>query len=93
MNDIFHYLKFKDLSKDWEKFIFHWEKFVFHWQKRNLEHIGKSLYTAESLELGSALNNCIVYLIFYPSRQHVKWKQFKYKSAFNHDSMMNRKPT
>ena len=47
MNDIFHCLKFKDLSKNWEKYIFHWEKW-------NLEHFGKSLYTAESLELGTA---------------------------------------
>ena len=25
MNDILHHLKFKNLSKNWEKHVFHWE--------------------------------------------------------------------
>ena len=37
---------------------------------------------------GKALNIYINYSIYYPSRQHVKWKHFKYKFTLNNDFMM-----
>ena len=48
------------------------EKYVFHWQKLNFEPIGNSAHKAGFLALGKALNIYIDYLMFYPSRQHVK---------------------
>ena len=66
MNGIIHYFKFKNLSKNWEIYVFHWEKW-------NFGHTGNSVYTAELLALGKALNIYINYLTFYPSRQHVKF--------------------
>ena len=65
-------------------------KFVFHCEKCNFEHIGKSVHTAEYLELIMVLNIYIQYLMFYTSRQLVKWKHFKYKFTFNNYFMMNK---
>ena len=70
------------------EFVEESEKYVFYWAKWNFEHIGNYVYTAELLALGSSLNNYIDYLMFYPSRQHMKWKHFKYKFRFNNDFMM-----
>ena len=47
-------------------------KHVFRWEKLNFEHIGNFLHTTEFLALGKAVNIYINYLMFYPSRQHVK---------------------
>ena len=49
MNEIIHYLKFKNLSKNWKKYVLHWEKC-------NFEHIGNSVHTTEFLALGKTLN-------------------------------------
>ena len=65
MNEIFHYLKFNSLSKNWEKYVFHWEKW-------NFEHIWNFAHTAEILALGQALNIYIEYLMIYSSIQHMK---------------------
>ena len=65
MNEIIHYLKFKNLSKNWEKYFLQWEIY-------NFEHIGNSVHTTEFLALGKALNIYIDCLMFYPGRQHVK---------------------
>ena len=83
MNDIIHYIKFKKLLKNWEKYVFYWEKW-------NFEHIGNSVHNAEFLALGKVLDIYIEYLMFYPSRRHVKWKYFKYKFTFNKDFMFNK---
>ena len=40
MNEIFNYLQFKNLSKNWEKYIFQWEKL-------NFEHLANSVHTTE----------------------------------------------
>ena len=64
-----------------------WEKYVFHWKKWNFEPIMNSAHTAELLALLKTLNENMDYLIYYPSRQHVKWKQFKCKFTFNNDVM------
>ena len=40
MNEVFRYLKFKNLSKNLEKYVFYWEK-------PNFEPIGNSVHTAE----------------------------------------------
>ena len=56
------------------------EKYVFCWEKLNFEHIGNFKHTTEFLALGKNVNIYIKYLMFYPSRQHVKWKHFKYTS-------------
>ena len=60
---------FKNLSMNWEKYIFHWEKWDF-------EPIMNSAHMAESLKrpkaLVKALNKNMDYLLFYASRQHVK---------------------
>ena len=45
-----------------------------------LKNIGDSVLTTENLALEKAVNIYINYLKFYPSKQHVKWKQFKYTS-------------
>ena len=47
MNEIFHYFKFKNLSKNWWKYVFHREKL-------NFETIGNSVHTAEFWALGKA---------------------------------------
>ena len=64
MNEIIHYLKFKNLSKNWEKY--------FLWGKCNFEHIANSAHTAGCLALGRVLNIHIDYLMFYSSKRHVK---------------------
>ena len=74
MADILHYLKFKNLSKKSEKYVFHREKWKF-------EHIGNSVYTAESLALGKALKIYIEYFMFFLIRQHVKWQLYNYKQC------------
>ena len=56
MTDILHYLKFKNLSKKLEKYVFHREKW-------NFEHIGNSAHTVESLALGKALKVYMEYLM------------------------------
>ena len=43
----------------------------------NVEPIGNSSHKAEFLALGKALNIYIDYLMFCPSRQHVKWKHLQ----------------
>ena len=57
MNKVFHYFKFKNLSKNWEKH-------VFHRKIRNFEPIGNSEHATEFLTLGKALNIYIDYLMF-----------------------------
>ena len=49
-----------------------WELHVFHWEEWNFETITNSALTVELLALGKALNKNIDYLMYYPSRQHVK---------------------
>ena len=66
MNEIIHYLKFKNLLKNWEKS-------VFPYKKCNFEHIENSVHTTKFFSLGKALNIFIDYFMFYPDRQHVKW--------------------
>ena len=66
MNEIIRYLKFKNLSKNWEKY-------VFQWKKCNFKQIDNSVHTTEFLALGNYLNIYFNYLMFYPGRQHVKW--------------------
>ena len=66
MNEIIHYFRFKNSSKNWEMYVFHWEKC-------NFERIGNFVHIAELLALGKALNFYINYLMFYQSRQHVKF--------------------
>ena len=63
MSKILHYLKFKNLLKNWEKPVFHWEEL-------NFEHIRNSVHTAESLALGKVLIIYNSYWMFYPSRQN-----------------------
>ena len=45
MNEAIYKLKFKNLTKNWERYVFHWEKC-------NFEHIANSVHTVESLALG-----------------------------------------
>ena len=54
MNEMFHYILFKNLSKGWEKY-------VFRWKKLNFEHIGNSAHTTEVSVLGKTQN---IYIIF-----------------------------
>ena len=67
MNEIFHYLKFKNLSKNLEKYILDRIKW-------NFEPIGNSAHTVKLLTLGKALIIYMDYLMFYPNRQHMKPK-------------------
>ena len=62
-------------------------KYIFHWEKLIFEHLGNSVHTVEILTLGKVLNIYINYLMFYTSRQHDKWKHFKFK--FNNEFTMN----
>ena len=55
---------FKNLSMNWEKYIFHWEKWDF-------ESIMNSAHMPELLALVEALNKNMDYLLHYSSR-HVK---------------------
>ena len=81
MNEIIHILLIYDLSKNWEKYVFRWEKL-------NFEHIGNSVHTTEFLGLEKAVNIYINYLMFYPTRQHVKLKHFSYTSLHENDFML-----
>ena len=56
---------FKNLSMNWEKYIFHWEKWDF-------EPVMNSVYMAELLALVKALNKNMDYLLYCASIQHVK---------------------
>ena len=47
-------------------------------EKLNFKQIGNSVHTTGFLAMGKTVNICINYLMFYPSRQDVKWKHFKY---------------
>ena len=46
MNEIFYYLKLKNLSKNWENMLFIKElgKYAFHWEKWNFTPIGNSAH-------------------------------------------------
>ena len=79
MTEISHYLKFKNLSKNLEKY-------VFQSKKLNFEPTVNSVYTTEFLALVKTLHIYIKNLVFY---KHVKWKPFKYKFTFNSDFIMN----
>ena len=65
INEKIHNRKFKNLSKNLEKYVFHWEKC-------NFKHIGNSAHMTESLVLRKALNVYVNYFVSYPCRQHVK---------------------
>ena len=65
MDEILHYLKFKNFSKDWEKY-------VFHWKKLNFGLTGNCGHAEEYLILGKTLNIYFNYLMFYPRRQDIK---------------------
>ena len=56
-----------------------WQKYVFHWEKINFRPFANSAHTVKLLALGKTKNICINDLMFYPSRQLVKRKHFKYK--------------
>ena len=73
-----------------KEFIKELVKHVFRWEKLNFKHFGNFVHTTEFLALGKTVNIYINCLMFYPSKQHVKWKQV-FKFIFNNDSMMNRK--
>ena len=79
------------ITSNWRIYqIYNWEKYVFHWEKLNFERIGNSVQTAEFWHKKDPkyLYYINYHLMFYPSRQHVKWKHFKF--TFNNDLMMNR---
>ena len=59
MSEIFHYLEFKKISKNWEKNVFWGVKLDF-------ELIENSAHTANVW----SINIYITYLIFFPSLQH-----------------------
>ena len=42
-------------------------------------------HTTEILGIGKVFNIYAEYLMFYPSRQYVSWKHFKYKITFNNE--------
>ena len=67
MNEAICKLRFKNLLKNWETYVFHWEKCSF-------EHIGNNVHTVEFwlLALGKTLDIYLDYLMFYPRRQHMK---------------------
>ena len=68
--------------------IYQWiAKNVFSIAKSEFEPIMNSAHTADLLALGKTLNKNINYLMYYQSRQHVKWKHFKCKFAFNNNFM------
>ena len=48
-----------------------------HWEKQNFDPIRNSAQKVEVLASGKALNIYIDYLIFYTSRQHLKWKHLQ----------------
>ena len=58
-------LDFKNLSVNWDKYVFHEEKW-------NFEPIANSAHLVKNLALGKALNIYIDYLMCYPAIQHVK---------------------
>ena len=49
-----------------------WEKYTFYWKKWNFEPIMNLVHLAELLSLGKTRNKNIDYLMYYPSRKHVK---------------------
>ena len=65
-----------------------WEKYVLCWEKLNFKSIMNSAHTAELLALRKVLNKNIDYLMYYLSRQHVKWKLKVYIQ--NNDFMKNK---
>ena len=71
-NEIFHYMQFKNLSKNWKKY-------VFQWKKLNFEHIENSLHTTEFLALlGKVLNICISYSMFTFSNDFVMNRELNF---------------
>ena len=61
-----------DITTNFKNLAMNREKYFFHCEKDHFELIGNSAYKAGFLALGKALNIYIDYLMFYPSRQHVK---------------------
>ena len=60
------------ISSNFKNLSMNWEKYVFHWKKWNLEPIMNSEHMAKLLALVKALNKNIDYLMYYPRRQYVK---------------------
>ena len=65
MNEIFHYSSLRIYQRIGKNMFSIGENGI-------LEPIGNSAHTTECLALRKALNIHIDYLMFYPSRQHVK---------------------
>ena len=59
MSETLHYLRFKNLSKNWEKYVLNWENGTL-----NKLGIGNFVHTAEFLALGKPLNIYIDHLMF-----------------------------
>ena len=58
LNQILHYLlKFKNLSTNWEKYVFYWKKW-------NFKSIGNTAYITKPLALAKALNKYVDYWIY-----------------------------
>ena len=66
-----------DITANFKNLALDGKKHVFPWEKQNFEPFGNSGYKAGFLALGKALNIYIDYLMFYPSRQHVKRKHLQ----------------
>ena len=66
-----------------KEFIKELAKHVFRWEKLNFKHFGNFVHTTEFLALGKTVNIYINCLMFYPSKQHMKWKHFKYSSLYS----------
>ena len=64
-------------------------KNIFSWGKIDFWTYWEFGAYRRSLALANAQNFYIDYLMFYPSRQRVKWKYFKYKFIFKNDFMVN----
>ena len=60
------------ISSNFKNLVMNLEKYVFHWEKWNFEPIMNSAHTAERLALVKTMNKNMDYLLYHPSRQHVK---------------------
>ena len=67
---------FKNLSMNWEIYVFYWEQW-------NFEPILNYAYMAERLALVKTLHKNMDYFLYYPRRQHVQSNHFEYKFTFS----------
>ena len=78
------------ISSNFENLSMNWENTFSIGKIGILNPLWIMCHTAELLVLVKVLNKSMDYLLYYPSRQQVKWKHFKCKFTFHNGFMKSK---